>query len=287
MILITGATGYLGAAVIENLLREVSPSEIAIYARDGKKAQRWEDLGLDIRIGDYDNEADIKNACLGIDKLLLIPVIARDAFLHHKNVIDVAIESGVKYLYFASGAFDHSVEKSELGMLKNSFIRTENYLRQTGIPHTIFHNGLFMDTIPILIGEHLPINGINFPSGHGKSTFATMEDVSEAMAKLILKKNDVSTTYVLTGNESYSFIDVANLLSDISGHEILFLNSSEETFTAALVQAEAGESQIALSKLFSRIIKNSEYALCDRTLEQILQRKPTTLKDYLQKTYLP
>ncbi|MFC4209868.1 NAD(P)H-binding protein [Pedobacter petrophilus] len=287
MILITGATGHLGAAVIENLLEKINPSEIAIYARDEKKAQKWKDLGLSVRLGNYDNKKDVEKACVGVDSLLLIPIASPGAFGQHKNVIDAAAESGIKHLYFASGALNRHVQESKLGYLNDSYFLTENHIRQSGCQYTIFQNGLNSDTIPFFIGEHLPINGINFPVGHGKSAFATIADIAEAMAKIIIKRDDSNVTYVLTGNQSYSFIEVADILSDLSGHEVPFLNSNQEFFVSALKQHGVEDEKISIALRFSQIINNDEYNYCDGTLEQILQRKPTTLREYLKFTYVP
>ena len=34
MILVTGATGQLGSQIVENLLKKISPTEIAVLVRD-------------------------------------------------------------------------------------------------------------------------------------------------------------------------------------------------------------------------------------------------------------
>lgn len=45
MILVTGATGNLGSAVIEQLLKKKSPDEIVCLARNEDKAQTLRDKG--------------------------------------------------------------------------------------------------------------------------------------------------------------------------------------------------------------------------------------------------
>lgn len=60
-----------------------------------------------------------------------------------------------------------------MGLIRDSHFLTENYIRQSGLQYTIFQIGLYSDTIPDFIGDNLPINGINFPAGYGKSAFAT------------------------------------------------------------------------------------------------------------------
>ncbi|RZK98865.1 MAG: SDR family NAD(P)-dependent oxidoreductase [Pedobacter sp.] len=287
MLLITGAMGRLGTIVITELLKNIDPSEIAIYTREEKKAQKWKDSGLTVRVGDFSDHDNLKRAYQGIDRLLLIPIATPNAFSEHKNVIDTAVEHGVRHLWFAGQAFNHHIEDSKLGSVGNSYILTEDYIKKSGLEYTIFQNGLYADTIPLFIGQQLPINGINFPGGHGRSSFVTREDVGEAMAKIMLQKNKGNLTYMLSGAESYSFIDIANFLSDLSGHEIPFINTDQEFFETTLQRNGKEEDGISFRSIYAKAIENGEFEVCDGTIEKVLARKPTSLEEYLKDTYLP
>lgn len=76
-----------------------------------KKAQKWKDLGVSIQLGDFSNKENIKRACIGADRLLLVPTTGPDAFEHQKNVIDAAVESGIKHIFYTGGTLGHNVEK--------------------------------------------------------------------------------------------------------------------------------------------------------------------------------
>ena len=61
MILVTGATGHLGGATVEHLLKHLAPHEFAILARDENKAKSFAQKGIEVRLGDFDDDgADIK-----------------------------------------------------------------------------------------------------------------------------------------------------------------------------------------------------------------------------------
>ena len=65
MILVTGATGHLGRAVVDALLLLRQPKDIAGLVRDPQKAADLDDKGIVLRVGDYDDTAakfTIKNA---------------------------------------------------------------------------------------------------------------------------------------------------------------------------------------------------------------------------------
>lgn len=72
MILVTGATGKLGTAVVQNLLQKTAASQIAALVRDESKAAAFKEQGVDIRVGSYDDTASLDAAMQGIGKVLLI-----------------------------------------------------------------------------------------------------------------------------------------------------------------------------------------------------------------------
>ncbi len=51
--LVTGATGNLGSASVENLLKTAPASDISVLARDREKAKRFSDRGVKVFKGDY------------------------------------------------------------------------------------------------------------------------------------------------------------------------------------------------------------------------------------------
>jgi NAD(P)H dehydrogenase (quinone) len=56
MILVTGATGNFGSKAITHLLKKGVPaSEIAALVRSMENTKSLEKLGVDLRIGDYDD----------------------------------------------------------------------------------------------------------------------------------------------------------------------------------------------------------------------------------------
>ena len=95
MILVTGATGQLGATVVKNLLEKTSANQVAALVRDESKASALKEKGVDIRIGDYEDTASLDKAMQGIEKVLLIAGTDEDNRLRqHQNVVDAAKNGG-------------------------------------------------------------------------------------------------------------------------------------------------------------------------------------------------
>ena len=224
MILITGASGNLGNAVIKNLLKQVTASKIVGLFRNEDKAKNLSEQGVNVRIGDYSNKAALAKAFQGVEKLLLISSSGDDALTDHKNVIDAAKEAGVEQIYYTSGALNRNIADSKLGPLVDSYITTENYIIESGITYTIFQNGLYSETIPFFVGEEVLETGIYLPAGNGKASFATRTDMAEAIANVLASDGHGNKTYVTSALPSYSFNEIAEMFSEISGKTISYTN---------------------------------------------------------------
>ncbi|WP_460504273.1 NmrA family NAD(P)-binding protein, partial [Hymenobacter agri] len=53
MILVTGATGHLGTAVLHTLLQKIPASQLAALVRDEQKAAALQAQGVSLRVGTY------------------------------------------------------------------------------------------------------------------------------------------------------------------------------------------------------------------------------------------
>jgi NAD(P)H dehydrogenase (quinone) len=103
MILITRATGQLGSAVIDQLLKSADPTSVATLVRDPSKAAALEARGVAVRIGDHDDTDALRRAMEGVDRVLLIAGTDQEHRVQqHQNVIDAAGWEGAEFLGFAS-----------------------------------------------------------------------------------------------------------------------------------------------------------------------------------------
>ncbi|SHG11186.1 SDR family oxidoreductase [Chryseobacterium vrystaatense] len=285
MILITGASGNLGTAVIKNFVKLFPDIRIAGLFRDPKKSKVSTE-SIDIRIGDYSDKESLVNAFKGIEKLLLISSSNNDALQEHKNVIDAAVETGVRHIFYTSGALNCNVENSKLESLADSYITTENYIIKSGLPYTIFRNGLYAETIPDFIGYEALYTGIYFPAGMGKASFIKRAEIGEAIANVLGTEGHKNKVYLTTTQPTYSFNEIAQILSELSGAEVSYFSPEPEEYETRLREYGVSEGDIWFSKLFAEVIKNEEYDIKGSDIEQLLGRKPTDLKTYLKETFL-
>lgn len=277
-ILITGANGHIGKAVIDTLLKKIPASQISALVRDESKAQDLKLTGVNIHIGNYDDINSLDKAMQGIQKVLLVSGgESNNALQQHKNVIDSAKKAGVELIAYTSRSLKN-IDTLTNQLMKRHF-ETEDYIKESGMKYLLFCNALYMDVIPLFVGgEKVFENGIQLPADNGKVAFALRSEMGEAIANALLESNE-SKIYQLTGNESYSFYDVANALSELSNKEVKYTPIQNSDYQQKMKDKGLPDNVIEKSIGFITDIKNGQEEQTTNELETLLGRKPATLKE--------
>lgn len=289
MILISGATGHLGKATIDFLLQKGLASKLAVLVRDAAKATEFKSNGIDIRVGDYNDYASLVNAFKGVDKLYFISGSdIANRLQQHSNVVRAAKESGVKHVVYTSFQRKNETETSPIALVANAHLQTEKLLKESGLTYTILKHSLYTDMLPVFIGDKVLETGTIFqPAGNGKVSFATRADMAEAGAIILTTTGHENKVYEIAGAASYSYEDIAAIISDLTGKKIAYISPTSEEFQQTLTKAGVPADYIGLFASFSEAIRQGEFDFPDSTLEKFLGRKPVSPKEFLKEVYAP
>ncbi|WP_258100604.1 SDR family oxidoreductase [Marinoscillum pacificum] len=280
-ILVTGATGNLGSAVIETLVKNIPAKNISALVREEEKIPEIKAKGINVFPGDYDNVSSLESAMKKVDTVLLISAGDQgDRMQQHRNVIDIAKKSRVANIAYTSRAMRNR-ETLAHDLMEEHFL-TEDYIKASGLNYTIFRNTLYMDVLPIFVGKKVFESGIFQPAGDGKVAFALRKEMGEAIANVLSNEICENKTYKFTNSEAYSFYDVAEALTILSGKEVKYHPVDISTFQERM--RPTGISQSMLQKVveFNTDIKNGQEDEITNDLEAKLGRKPTTLQEGLK-----
>ncbi|MDF7815622.1 SDR family oxidoreductase [Hymenobacter sp. YC55] len=284
MILITGATGHLGRAVLQTLANNTAPNNLAALVRDANKAADLQAQGISIRVGDYSDPASLERAMQGVTKVLLISGGGDDdALQQHYNVVDAARQAGVQCIAYTSRAL------KDPGTLTNQLMerhfQTEDYIKASGLAYILFRNILYMEALPQFTGPHVLTSGIVLPAGEGKVAFALRSEMGEAISHVLLDTSCTNKTYYLTGGEAYSFHDVAAALATLSGKPVAYTPVETADFERQLQGRGVPTVMIPRIVGFMTDIKNGQEEIISADLEQLLGRKPTPLAEGVRKIF--
>lgn len=283
--LVTGATGHLGTAVIEAALKQIPANQISALVREESKGDVLRSKGVRVVVGNYDNVHSLEAAMKGVEKVLLISSTDEgNRIQQHRNVVDTAKKMGVDCIAYTSRSLRD--KNTVVNQLMMEHFETEDYIKQSGLKYTIFRNILYMDAIPQFIGGAMALErGIFQPAGDGKVAFALRSEMGEAMANVLLKEECENKTYNFTGDKAYSFYDIATALTELSGKEVKYNDVETVVFEGMMKQRNVPDSMIKKIVGFITDIKQNQEAVISNELELTLGRKPTSLKDGLKKIF--
>lgn len=151
MIVITGATGALNGATVDQLADRVPAADIVVTTRDTAKARRFADRGMTVRHADYAEPASLPTAFAGADQLLLVSSNdpAADAVDLHRTAIEAAVAAGVGRILYTS--HQGAAADSPFGPARDH-AATEELLAASGLAWTSLRNGFYAHSLDWMLG---------------------------------------------------------------------------------------------------------------------------------------
>lgn len=284
-ILITGATGKLGSAVVRSIVRKMPATDVVALVREANKAQWLSELGVEVRVGDYTDVDSLEKAFAGVEKVYLVSAVAfSDRVAQHRNVIQAARTAGVRHVFYTS-IQRVSDEHCPIEGVTASDIETEAMLKSSGLAYTIVRHPLYADVLAMYVGEDAPQHGFSAPAGQGRVALTNIADLAEGGAMLLTQSGHENRVYLLNSGQTWSFTDIATALSSVTGRAINYQPISRETFIAAR-EAEGWPAHVAIFiGDWYRAIEKSAFDQTSRTLEELLGRKPTDLQTMVKEAF--
>jgi NAD(P)H dehydrogenase (quinone) len=288
-IMVTGATGPLGSAVVDSLLKKSPATDIAVLVRTPDKAGSLKARGVEIREGSYDDYSSLLTAFRNIDKLYFVSgndVAGR--MPQHENVVQAAREAGVRHVIYTSIPHTHDSSHSPIHFVIHSHAQTEKLLENSGLTYTILQHSIYTDMIPVFAGEHLlDTKTIYLPAGDGRVSYAVRTDLAEAGANVLLDKTGKYDNKIipLTGAETITLDEAAESISTATGLNISYYSPSVDEFKTTLTGAGVPAGIVDLVAGFASSFKKGELDLVTGDLEDILGRKPTPAAQFLTGFY--
>lgn len=240
-ILITGATGNVGEAVIEALISKDENIEILAGARkplpDRKPFNSSQVISV---LFDFEVIETVRLALEQTDILFLLrPPQLADAKKFFEPVIELAEENEIEHIVFLS------VQGAE----ENSFIphhKIEKLISKSSLDFTFLRPAYFMQNFTRSLKKDLVENDLIYlPAGRAKFTLIDTEDIGKTAAEVILHpENHRNKAYDLTNYERLNFSEMAEILSEELGRNIrykspnllsFFLKKKKENTPTALI----------------------------------------------------
>lgn len=235
-IAVTAVSGKLGAEIARVLFAMNTGEPIIGLARSPEKV---EELGIDVRPGDYAQPQPLQASLEGVDTLLLVSGNAApaDRIAQHRNVIDAAKAAGVKKIVYTS------VQGAETGTAFSPVVQsnrqTEADVRASGLDWVIGRNGIYMEPDVDYLESYRKAGEIANSAGDGRCGYTTRPELAFAYARMLIGAAHNGLTYLLHGTP-ITQTELAGYLNRTFGTELTYRAMSHDAFKAGRI-AELGE----------------------------------------------
>jgi uncharacterized protein YbjT (DUF2867 family) len=221
-ILVTGATGTIGGATLNALLKR-GGNTIRVAVRNAAKAEALEKKGAQPVDFEWGNAEKMAAALKGVDKLFLLTPFSNDQVEVGKQLVDAAKAAGVKHIVKLSAIGCDMEPGIQLGRWHRAI---EKHIEASGIAYTFLRPNNFFENF---VNYYPPAQDgvIYLPFGEGKVSWIAGEDIGEAAAVALTQDGHANKAYNLTGSEALGAGEIAAILKEVSGSNIRYMDVPE------------------------------------------------------------
>lgn len=282
MIVVTGATGQLGRAIIEKLVARVPPSTVGASCREPTEAAALAALGVRVRRGDFEDLGSLVQAFEDASQVLVVSSNARayggDTLAQHKNAIDAARVAGVRRVVYTSHMGASATSRFP-PMLDHA--ATEDMLRASGLAWTALRNGFYASSALHLLGDMWKTGTLEAPAD-GKVAWTAHADLAEAAAAVLADEGRFDgPTPPLTAAEALDLADLAELAARAVGKPMRRHVLSDEELRTRLTARGVPVAVVEIALGLYRAAREGEFAAVDPTLAELLGRRPIAMAELL------
>jgi uncharacterized protein YbjT (DUF2867 family) len=278
MILITGASGTVGRAVLEEILKSGQPAK-AMYREANDAKTTIPDL--EAVVADFADKSSLERGLRGVDVLFLVCSPIPELVELESNVIDVAKEIRVKHIVLNSALGAGDYPKS----FPSWHRKVEERLKASGLSYTILRPNSFMQNIVAFFAPSIRAQGAFYVAmGEAKLSFIDVRDIAAITAKTLASPQGYAgKIYELNGPEAVTYSQVAEKISRTIGSAVRFVDISEDAQRKSMLDLGMPEWQVtALLDLQCYYSVGRKGGEVTGVTAQLLGRPPITLDQFLQ-----
>lgn len=279
MLLVTGAGGLNGLAVVREFARHKEP--VRALVRDRAKATVFDAYpDVDLVEGDMLRPQTLGPALEGVDRVLMISSASPQMAETQCAFIDACREAGVAHVIKFSGA------ESGIGFdpAKFRFTRmheeVEHYLERSGLAWTHLRPSQFMQVylreVPTMVAQ----SAMFLPAADITLSPVDVDDIAKIAFALLRGGGHEGKRYDITGPEALTMTEIADRISRAIGRTIRYVAVSPRDRSRAL--AGAGLPPALVDALDEQTVERLKcpQSKVDLSAHQAFGVRPTTFAEF-------
>lgn len=222
-VLVVGATGNQGGAVVDRLLAADEPVTVRGLTRhpESERASALAERGVEVIHGDLDDESTLAGPLEGVDAAFVVTNFWTAGFdgqvRQGETIADALAEAGVDHVVF-SGAGYHERD-IDLGFLQAAGA-IERYMRSLELPVTVLKPVWFMHNLEPMVEDILD-GTLALPLAEGVDfQMVDVVDIARVTVEALRRPDEfVGESFDIAGDE-HTLSEMAAIIANVSGHPV-------------------------------------------------------------------
>jgi uncharacterized protein YbjT (DUF2867 family) len=274
-ILVTGSTGNIGIPLVRTLSDYGAQVRAGVHSRE--KAELVQLPGVDTVVMDFTKPQTIKQALKGVDRVFLLTPYVPDMIDMVRNVVEQCKTGHIRHVIRLSIM---RAEFEEI-TLTRMHREAEKIVEESRIPYTHVRPNTFMENFK----QHartIKRQGEFYASvGGGNVSMVDVRDIAEVAARILTEGGYENKAYTVTGPETLSYYQVADIFSRVLGRTITYKEISSDT--AREKMREQGMSEWRIDSMLEWYKMQMEDKLGEVTpvVWQVAKKEPVKFADFV------
>ncbi|WP_436149063.1 NAD(P)H-binding protein [Bosea sp. LjRoot90] len=280
MILVTGATGHVGRAVVGRLAS--LGHDVVAMVRGRQIAAECLPSEIALRVADYEDASALKRAFAGIDEVVLISSDgdASAVMRHHANAIEAAAAAGARHIIFTSIV---DVDGRSPFYFAPVYRDAERRLAACSVPSTILRCGLYCEFIlEYWLFSSQTSGELALPAGDGRVAPISRDDVAAAIAMVAADSDKSPKIHTVTGDLALDFGEITASYGETVARQVGYRPCSIDEYQA-LASAQFDDPWPCAFSTLCASIAEGRYSRVSDDFAVLTGRGPESFQDFLRR----
>lgn len=274
-ILVTGATGNIGRALVDRLMRDGAGIAVVAASRKGETVAGAPGRALDLLDAD-----STRAAFQDAERVFLVTPAHPEMETMTANAVAAARAAGVKHLVRVSGAGADPDSEVAIARLQG---RCDRLVIDSGIPYTLPRPKNFMQNFITFLRDMVRSGTMYSSQGNGRVPFIDARDIAAVAARVLMSPEaHVGQSYTLTGPEALTNAEALALIANEIGRPVNLVPIAEDQAVAAMRQAGMPDALVEAMSSLNRIIAAGWVAEVTQDVPHLLGHPATRFIDFVR-----
>jgi uncharacterized protein YbjT (DUF2867 family) len=274
-VLVTGASGNVGAAVLARLRQSGVPVRAAYHAADRAQAARA--AGEDAVAIDMDDPTTLGPTLEGVGTLFLLGAFSPRQTERELAVLDAALAARIGCVVKLS-VWRADEELTPIARLHRP---VERAIEASGVAWSFLRPNFYMQNFAVAAGAIAGHGVLAQPASDAPIGFVDARDVGRAAAAVCAGDGHAGAIYDLTGPEALTYAEAAEVFTRELGRPVRYVGLSDAEARVAMRQGGMPEFVIDARLSVGATYREGGAEATTPTIAQLTGEPPRTLASYV------